>query len=163
MKKIQYSINLQKNPVRPNEPKKAYANLQLTGIVGTRELANHIIEHGSTYSRGTIEGVLSDLGVHLREFILQGYKIMLGTVCALTPEIRSTGAESMEDFSETNIEDFYVRFTPLSDLLELRSAADFEQTSTRAAQKATLKAQKQGLSTADWTPEEEEEEEGEGA
>ena len=33
MKKIQYSVAMMANPVKPEEAKKAYANLQLTGIV----------------------------------------------------------------------------------------------------------------------------------
>ena len=31
MKKIQYSVAMMKNPIHPDEPRKAYANLQLTG------------------------------------------------------------------------------------------------------------------------------------
>ena len=158
MKKIQYSLALMANPVHEGDPKKAYANLQLTGIVGTRELAQHIIEHGSTFSRGTIEGIISDLGVCVREFILQGYKVVLGTIGSLEPEIKSSGAISLEAFTESNIEDYYVNFRPSDDLSGLRADAEFEQTTTRAAQKATLKAQKAGETTADWTPKDDEEE-----
>lgn len=151
MKKVQYSIGLMQNPLHENDPKKAYANLQLTGIVGTRELAQHIIEHGSTFSRGTIEGIISDLGVCVREFILQGYKVLLGTIGSLEPEIKSLGALTVADFTEENIVDYYVNFRPSNDLLNLRSDVQLEQTTTRAAQRAALKAQKAGLTSADWS------------
>ena len=95
----------------------------------------------------------------MREFILQGYKVVLGTIGSLEPEIKSSGAISLEAFTESNIEDYYVNFRPSDDLSGLRADAEFEQTTTRAAQKATLKAQKAGETTADWTPKDDEEEE----
>ena len=162
MKKVQYSIGMMQNPLHEEDPKKAYANLQLTGVVGTRELAQHIIEHGSTFSRGTIEGIISDLGVCVREFILQGYKILLGTIGSLEPEIKSLGALSAKEFTEDNIVDYYVNFRPSEDLQNLRSVVELEQTTTRAAQRAALKAQKEGKTQADWTPQEENAEEEEG-
>ena len=42
MKKIQYSVGLMVNPQKPEDAKKAYAFLQLTGIVNLLELARHI-------------------------------------------------------------------------------------------------------------------------
>ena len=95
----------------------------------------------------------------MREFILQGYKVVLGTIGSLEPEITSTGAVSLEAFTENNIDNYYVNFRPSEDLMGLRADVEFEQTTTRAAQKATLKAQKAGQTAADWTPRDDEEEE----
>ena len=47
-----------------------------------------------------------------------------------------------------------VKFTNGRALLKLREDAEFEQTTSRAAQAAALKAAKDGLTTADWTPQE---------
>ena len=46
-----------------------------------------------------------------------------------------------------------VNFKPGYALQGLLRDAEFEQTTSRAAQAAALKAQKEGLTTADWTPE----------
>ena len=75
MKKIQYSVTMLPNPLHENDPKKAYGNIQLTGVVDIDELAEHISEHNSVYSQGTIVGILTELSVCMRELILQGYKI----------------------------------------------------------------------------------------
>ena len=159
MKKIQYSTAMMANPMKPGEAKKAYANLQLTGNVAINELADHIIEHNSVFSKGTIVGILTELSVCLRELILQGYKVDLGDIGTFAPSISSDGAESKEKFSSQNIKDMGVNFNPGSAFDNLRRDAEFEKTTTRKAQAAALKAENEGKTTADWTPEEEEEEE----
>ena len=152
MKKIQYSVSMYANPMHEGDPKKAYASIQLTGNMSLNELANHISEHNSVYSRGTIVGILVELATCIRELVLQGYSIDLGEIGRLTPNISSVGAVSLEAFTADNIQDMKVNFTPGVALQLLRRDAQFERTTTRAAQAAALKAQLQGLTTADWTP-----------
>ena len=153
MKKIQYSVGMQPNPLHEDDPKKAYANLQLTGVVSINELADHITEHNSVYSKGTIVGILTELSVCLRELILQGYKIDLGDIGTFAPTIGSKGAVTIKEFTQANIIKMGVNFKPGYALQDLLRDAEFEQTTSRAAQAAALKAQKEGLTTADWTPE----------
>ena len=160
MKKIQYSTGLQANPMKPEEAKKAYANLQLTGVVDINELANHITDHNSVFSKGTIVGVLTELSVCMRELVLQGYKVDLGEIGNFAPGISSEGAESLEAFSAANIKTLGVNFNPGKAFENLRRDAEFEKTATRKAQAATLAAQIAGHTTADWTPEEEDDGEG---
>ena len=156
MKKIQYSVALMKNPMRPEDEKKAYANLQLTGLVSTDELAEHIAHHNSVFSKGTIIGILAELGVCMRELILQGYKVILGSLGTFAPGITSEGAPSKEAFTASMIKKMDVNYLPGKSFENLRRDAEFEKTSTRKAQAAALKAENDGLTTADWTPEEEE-------
>ena len=62
---IKYSVAMMQNPAHPEEPQKAYANIQLNGIVSLGQLAQHIREHGSPYTRDVILGVITaivDLG-----------------------------------------------------------------------------------------------------
>ena len=146
MKKIQYSTAMMANPMKPEEAKKAYANLQLTGIVNINELAEHITEQS----------------VCMRELILQGYKVHLGDIGTFAPAISSEGAESKEKFGAQNIKDMGVNYNPGDAFDNLRRDAEFEKTTTRKAQAAALKAENEGKTTADWTPEEEEAEEGGG-
>ena len=132
MKKIQYSVSLLKNPVKGTT--KAYGNLQLTGVVTINELADHMAEHNTVFSKGTIVGVLSDLGGCLRELILQGYKIQLGDIGSFEPTIRTHGEPKVEDFTAADIVGMKVLFTLGSDFDNLMRDAEFEKTSTRAAQ-----------------------------
>ena len=108
------------------------------------------------FSKGTILGILSELSGCIRELILQGYKIDLGELGTLTPAITCKGAVTMADFTAQNITDLKVNFAKGSALLNLRRDAEFEQTTTRAAQAAALNAQKEGKTNADWTPKEDE-------
>ena len=132
MKKIQYSVSLLKNPVKGTT--KAYGNLQLTGVVTINELADHMAEHNTVFSKGTIVGVLSDLGSCLRELILQGYKIKLGDIGSFEPTIRTHGEPKVEDFTAADITDMKVLFELGKDFDNLMRDAEFEKTSTRAAQ-----------------------------
>ena len=132
MKKIQYSVCLMKNPVKGTT--KAYGNLQLTGVVTINELADHMAEHNTVFSRGTIVGVLSDLGGCLRELILQGYKIQLANIGSFEPSISTKGEAKVEDFTAADITDMRVLFQLGTDFDNLLRDAEFEKTSTRAAQ-----------------------------
>ncbi|MBQ9284865.1 MAG: DNA-binding protein [Bacteroidaceae bacterium] len=156
MKKIQYSLAMLANPQKPEEGKKAYAFLQLTGIVSIQELARHITEHNSVYSRGTIVGVLTEMCVCMRELILQGYKVDLGGFGTFSPTISSQGAKSKDEFSSNNIKEMGVLFSPGFEFNNLRRDAEFERTISRKAQAATLKAENEGKTQSDWTPEPEE-------
>ena len=132
MKKIQYSVSLMKNPIKGTT--KAYGNLQLTGVVTINELANHMAEHNTVFSKGTIVGVLSDLGACLRELILQGYKIQLADIGSFEPTLRTKGEAKVEDFTAADITALKVIFSLGSDFDNLLRDAEFEKTSTRAAQ-----------------------------
>ena len=156
MKKIQYSVAMMKNPAHPEEPRKAYGNLQLTGLVSTDELADHISHHNSVFSKGTIIGILTELGVCMRELILQGYKVILGTLGTFAPGITCEGATTREEFTSSNIKDMAVNYNPGKSFENLRRDAEFEKTTTRKAQAAALKAENEGLTNANWAPEGEE-------
>ncbi len=164
MKKIQYSVGMMKNPAHPDEGQKAYANLQQTGIINTDELAEHITEHNSVFSKGTIVGILAELSVCMRELVLQGYKVILGTIGTFAPSITSEGAPTKDAFTASNIKSMTVKYNAGKSFDNLRRDAEFEKTTTRKAQAAALKAESEGRTSADWTEEEPEQEgdEGEG-
>lgn len=151
MKKIQYSVAMMQNPMNENDPKKAYANLQQTGVVDIDELAEHINEHNSVFSKGTIVGILTELGVCMRELILQGYKVCLGTIGKFAPSISSKGAKTAKEFSAENIEKMGVNFTPGKSFENLRRDAQFEKTTSRKVQAAALAAVNEGATSADWS------------
>lgn len=153
---IKYSTCLRRNPMDENEPKKAYATLQSNGKVDLDLLSEHIRDHGSVYSEGTILGVLKDMVKCAREALLQGNYVELGALGTLKLSIASTGASSLEKFTEENIKALNVNFTPGKGLQwDIRKDVDFEFTIPRKAQEAAKAAAKEGKTAADWTPEEE--------
>ena len=103
-------------------------------MVTINELAGHMAEHNTVFSRGTIVGVLSDLGACLRELVLQGYKIQLGNIGSFEPTISTKGEAKVEDFTAADITSMRVNFLLGTDFDNLLRDAEFEKTSTRAAQ-----------------------------
>ena len=158
MKKIQYSVAMMRNPMDDQEPAKAYANLQQTGTVNLDELADHINDHNSVFSKGTIVGILTELSVCIRELLLQGYRVVLGSLGSFAPSISSKGAASRDKFTTDNIKSLTAHFTPGRALKQLLQDAEFEKTSTRRAQAATLAAETKGETTVDISKPEGEEE-----
>lgn len=151
MKKIQYSVAMLANPTKSDEPKKAYASMQLTGVLNINELSKHIKEHNSVFSRGTIVGCITEMVDCIREMLLQGYKINLGDLGSFVPSLTSKGALSKEEFTNNNIKALNVNFQIGNGLENLRRDAQFERTISRKAQAAAQKAENEGKTQADWT------------
>ena len=61
------------------------------------------------------------------------------------------GADTAKEFSADNIQGVNLVFAPGHAFDNLKSKASFVPVATRKAQAAALKAQKEGLTTADWT------------
>ena len=160
---LKYSLHMQKNQMRPEDAEKAYATLQLNGVLDINALAAHIHEHNSVYSKGTIVGVLTDMCACIKEAITEGNAIELGDLGRFTPSITSEGAEAvaatedtpaktaMEAFTADNIKRVNVNYELGAGLDLKRSDFNFEFVTTRKAQAAAKKAQKAGQQSADWS------------
>ena len=105
--------------------------------------------HNGVFSRGTVQGVLSDACQCLVEQLLNGNKVQLGDLGKFWISLSSTGADSPESFTATNIKAVNIVFTPGPDFETRREKATFNLVSSRAAQAATLKAEKSGESIVD--------------
>ena len=88
---LKYSLHMQKNPMHPEEPEKAYARLQLNGVLDINALAAHMANHNSIYSKGTIVGIITDMCHCIKEAITEGNAIELGELGRFTPSITSEG------------------------------------------------------------------------
>ena len=170
--KLKYSVTMRGNTMKPEEPKKAYATLQLNGTVKIEEMAKHIKDHGSVYGRDTIIGVTYALVDCVKEFLVQGFTVDLGLLGTFKPGIKSNGVadgdrkdnegnpiSGLKAFGSDDIVGMHVNYTMSKEFEDLRSEARFQKVATRRAQQAAQQAQLNGQTTADWTPEEEEEEE----
>ena len=168
---LKYSLHMQKNPDHPDEPEKAYARLQLNGVLDINALAEHMANHNSIYSKGTIVGIITDMCHCIKEAITEGNAVMLGDLGRFAPSITSEGAlpgtdqdgnpiTAMEAFTEANIKAVNVNYELGTGLDFKRDDFDFEYTTSRKAQAAAKRAQKKGQSSASWGDDSEEEGEG---
>ena len=88
----------------------------------------------------------------LVEQLLEGKKVQLGKLGEFSVSLSSEGAPTAKAFTAENIKSVNLIYTPGSAFEDLIKKATFAPVATRAAQAAALKAQKEGLTTADWTP-----------
>ena len=148
---LDYSVSMLANSMNENDPRRAYASLQLEGSVSTEQLCEHITEHNSVFSKGVVIGVITEMAGCLRELLLQGYSVELADVGIIYPSIKSKGAASLEKFTVDNIISLTAKFRPRGKMANLLQDAQFQRVSTRKAQAATLAAQTQGQESADWS------------
>ena len=146
---IEYSIYMMGNPIKPEEPQKAYAKNQVREIWDLNKFCKHIASHNAGYSRGMVKAILSDMCDCIVEQLLNGNKIKPGEFGVFSISINCEGAESLEKFSEENIKSVNIKFNPGVDFENLVDKAEFKLVASRAGQAALLKAEKANESTVD--------------
>ncbi len=147
-KMINYSVFMLPNPLKPEVAPKAYAKAQAKEVMSFRSFIQHIADHGG-YTRGKVKGVLSDMCECLVEMLLEGKKVQLDDLGNFWISLSCDGAESCEKFTADNIKAVNIVFTPGEDFENLIGRAEFAPVASRAAQAATLKAEKTGAKTVD--------------
>lgn len=146
---ISYSTFMWKNPLDEDAVEKAYAKNQVSKVMSFDEFVKHIADHNGVFTRGTVKGVVSDTCSCLVEMLLNGFKVRFGELGTFGISITCEPADSLAKFTADNIKEVNILFTPGEDLENLRSRAEFVPVASRAAQTATLKAEKAGESTVD--------------
>ena len=103
-----------------------FAYVNRTGVLSTRGLANHMIEHGMT-SKADVLAMLAKLSECIPELVAQGYSVKLDGIGIFYPVIANVkgGAESPAEFTVSqNIKGVRFRFKPDStDLDDLTTKA----------------------------------------
>lgn len=112
---------------------KAYGTAQIHEVLSFDDFCQHIADHNSPFSKGTVKGVLTDAVACVREQLLAGNKVRLGDLGAFHVELACEGAVTTEDFSAANIKEVNVRWTPGEEFKNLRQDADFQLVPGRAA------------------------------
>lgn len=146
---IGYSVYLWKSPLVEDSVEKAYAKNQVSKVLSFDEFVKHIAEHNGVFSRGTVKGVVSDTCTCLVEMLLNGFKVEFGELGTFGISLSCEPADTLKDFSADNIKEVNIVFTPGKDFENLCSRAEFVPVASRAAQAATLKAEKSGKTMVD--------------
>lgn len=146
---ISYSTFMWKSPLDEDAVEKAYAKNQVSKVMDFDEFVKHIADHNGVFTRGTVKGVVSDTCSCLVEMLLNGFKVRFGELGTFGISITCEPADSLAKFTADNIKAVNILFTPGEDFENLRSKAEFVPVASRAAQTATLKAEKAGLDTVD--------------
>ena len=104
-----------------------FAYVNKAGILSTRGLAQHMIEHGLIGNRAEVEAILTKLSECIPELVAQGYSVKLDSIGIFFPTIANVkgGAESPAEFNlAQNVKGVHFRFRPDStDLDDLTTKA----------------------------------------
>lgn len=138
---VNYSLCMLKNPVKPEEARKAYAKAQISQVMDLKMLSKRVANE-STCSRADVEAAIVATMEKTLEALREGYQVQLGDLGKFRVQIKSEGAPSLGDFTSDYIKNVRVCFTPGEDLKNIFTGMEFVNVPTRADVKALLKEQK---------------------
>lgn len=116
---------------------KYYALPQATGTMDLEQLAEHMSEHNSPYSKGVIMGLITDMVSCIREMVLSGQNVKLDNLAIFSLGIKNKkgGSDTAEGVACNNCEG-----------VKLRARAIGEFTSAQLAYAVELKKLPTGTS-----------------
>ena len=113
---------------------KAYGSAQANAKLTYDQFVQHMADHNTPFSKGTISGVLTDMIRCLREQLLAGNVVSLGELGSFRVELSCEGAETTEEFGAANIKAVNVCWAPGKDFKNLREDAEFQLVPSRKMQ-----------------------------
>jgi len=123
---IPYSLVQRGNPRDPSAPKKFYAQVQFSGEVTLRELADEIAKI-STVSVIDTKAVLDSLLEVIPKHITGGEMVRLGDFGSFGITLKSEGAETEDAFTSSMIKRVRLLFKPGKLFKKEIEAADFKK------------------------------------
>ncbi len=78
---------------------KVYGRVENADPIGIKELAQHMADHNTPYSKGVIAGILTDMASCIKELMLQGQPVKLADLAIFKASVTSKPAISVEKFS----------------------------------------------------------------
>lgn len=145
---LNYSVAMMGNPIKADEPKKAYAKAQISEELSLKELSRQVAAQ-TTVSRADVSAVLIATVENLLEALHAGKQADFGELGKFRLQITSRGAVAADKFTAANITGVNIQYVPGEDLQNVFAGMEFNPVPTRAATRALLKAQKAGQTTVD--------------
>lgn len=144
---IDYSLGLRaSNPQMTDSEKKAYAYAQARETLNITQLAKHIQDHGSVFTKDTIVGCITAVVDCIREQLLAGNRIQVGDLGTFYVTLSSDGVANAHEFNPaTHISAVNVKWDCGTGFDDLRQDATFNLVSTRKEQREQKKLMKEAL------------------
>ena len=142
---LNYSVALRPNPLKKDEPAKAYATAQVNGELSLKQLSRRVSMQ-TTVSRADVVAVLISTVENLLDALQEGKQVDFGDLGKFRLQILNEGAESLEKFTSTNITGVNIQYIPGEDLKNIFAGLEV---ASRKAQQAVLRAEKAGETSVD--------------
>ena len=92
---------------------KWYAQAVRRSTLNTRGLADHIVRHGSVFTRDVVEGMVIKFRECIVELLMQGVGVKLEGLGTFYPTLEATGADSPEEYDVNDyLKGIHIRFLP---------------------------------------------------
>lgn len=101
---VKYVIVKKKVQTKDGQKEKFYAKMFPGQIVEFDKLVEHMAGHQSTYSAGTIAGVLKDMLACIQELLLAGNGVRLGDLGLMRLSLTSKGMDKAMDVTAQTID-----------------------------------------------------------
>ena len=125
---IPYRVFLLGNPLDSTETKKAYAKCLTVNSVSHEQFVKNVAEYSRIYMRGNIMGMLSNCVERLTMHLAHGDRVTIDNLGTFSLSLKCKGAPTEAAFSNKNIKEVNIVFTPCKKLKETLAAAEFKQT-----------------------------------
>ena len=123
---IQYTLSEKGNPADSSAPKKIYAVSRSSGELSLRQLSKRIADMSTVSSIDTM-AVLEALVQVIPEELCDGNIVRLGDFGSFYAKLKSTGAETEEDFNNTYIVKTRIKFRPGSQLTRVINDVEYKK------------------------------------
>lgn len=124
---VNYKAVAKKNPLKPTDPPKYYAQAISTGDVSLRQLAKLITGNSTVKSADTM-AVLEGLLEVIPQALADGKIVRLGDFGSFSLSISSDGVDSAEKLSSVSIRKTAVKFRPGKEFSNAISHLEFNKT-----------------------------------
>ena len=124
---IPYRVFLLGNPLDSTEPKKAYAKCLTVNNVSHEQFVKNVAEYSRIYMRGNILGMLSNCVERLTMHLAHGDRVTIDNLGTFSLSLKCKGAPTEAAFSNKNIKEVNIVFTPCKSLKEKLATAEFKQ------------------------------------
>ena len=124
---IPYRVFLLGNPLDSTEPKKAYAKCLTVNNVSHEQFVKNVAEYSRIYMRGNIKGMLSNCVERLTMHLAHGDRVTIDNLGTFSLSLKCKGAPTEAAFSNKNIKEVNIVFTPCKSLKEKLATAEFKQ------------------------------------
>ena len=124
---IPYRVFLLGNPLDSTKPKKAYAKCLTVNNVSHEQFVKNVAEYSRIYMRGNIMGMLSNCVERLTMHLAHGDRVTIDNLGTFSLSLKCKGAPTEAAFSNKNIKEVNIVFTPCKSLKEKLATAEFKQ------------------------------------
>ena len=124
---IPYRVFLLGNPLDSTEPKKAYAKCLTVNNVSHEQFVKNVAEYSRIYMRGNIMGMLSNCVERLTMHLAHGDRVTIDNLGTFSLSLKCKGAPTEAAFSNKDIKEVNIVFTPCKSLKEKLATAEFKQ------------------------------------